>query len=259
MADYRLGEVVWRELICPDVARARAFYGELFGWSFLERPGTTEPSPGKSVPITYTMIKNGEAFIGGMLTLPEPSPPPHWMAYVSVEDVDVASERAKASGGSLIHGPQDLPGTGRFSIVKDPAGAAITAFRSSMGDGPSVYPPPVHSFCWESLHSGDASRAVDFYGSVFGWKKMQTGVPDAIVLGTGQTMVCDVQPASAGAPSRFVSHVLVPSLAAARERIPRLGGKVLAPAIPIPSFGQIAVLQDPQGVELAIFEPTQAS
>jgi predicted enzyme related to lactoylglutathione lyase len=29
-------------------------------------------------------------------------------------------------GGSIFHGPQDVPGVGRFYIIPDPAGAVIT-------------------------------------------------------------------------------------------------------------------------------------
>jgi len=254
---FRTGEVVWRELICPDVRRARAFYGELFGWSFEETPSTTEPAPGTKVSITYTMIKNAGVFIGGMLTLPEPSPPPHWMSYVSVDDVDEATARAKTHGGTLIHGPVELPGTGRFSIFKDPTGAAITAFRSATGDAPAPYPPPVHHFCWETLSSSDPAKAASFYESVFGWKKMEAPAPDAIVLGTGSEMVCDVQATSGGASSRFVTHVLVARLAASRERVKTLGGRVAEPEIPVPSFGRIALVGDPFGIMLGLFEPSQ--
>jgi len=255
---FRTGEVVWRELICPDVGRARAFYGELFGWSFEERRSTTEPAPGNKVSIAYTMIKNADASIGGMLTLPEPGPPPHWMSYVSVEDVDAVTARATAQGGTVIHGPVDLPGTGRFSILKDPTRAAITAFHSTTGDAPAPYPPPVHHFCWETLNSSDPKKAVPFYKNVFGWKEMEAPEPDATVLGVGSEMVCDVQATTGGAPSRFVTHVLVARLAASRERVKALGGRVLDPEIPVPSFGRIALVSDPFGVELGLFEPSQS-
>ncbi len=251
---FRVGEVVWRELICPDVSQARLFYGELFGWTFVETTSTTEPTPGNQVPVAYTMIKTGDATIGGMLKLPEPAPPPHWMSYVSVADVDDTFAKVASAGGELIHGPVDVE-AGRFVIFKDPTGAPITAFRSKKGDAPVSHPPPLHSFCWETLSSSDPDRAVAFYSAVFGWKKMEVPEGDALVLGTGKSMVCDVQKTQGVAPSRFVTHVLVADLEATRDRLLRLGGKVLMLEVPVPGFGKLAVVTDPFGVEFSLFEP----
>ena len=51
--------------------------------------------------------------------------------------------------------------------------------------------------------------------------------------------------------------MLVARLAASRERVKTLGGRVLEPEIPVPSFGRIALVSDPFGVELGLFEPSQ--
>ena len=89
---YTPGRVVWRELMTRDVAKARAFYGELFGWRFEE----VDMGPmGK-----YTMVHAGAKPIGGLWPKPEGDPRPSaWMSYVSVEDVDQASEQAKPKAG----------------------------------------------------------------------------------------------------------------------------------------------------------------
>jgi predicted enzyme related to lactoylglutathione lyase len=56
--------------------------------------------------------------------------PPNWMSYLSVSDCDAAAERALAAGASVIVPAQDIPNTGRFSVLQDPTGAvfAIIAF-----------------------------------------------------------------------------------------------------------------------------------
>jgi len=62
------------------------------------------------------------------MTMPSDVPdmvPAHWMAYIAVDDVDAAAAKLDSLGGTLIHGPQDIPNVGRFCIIQDPTGAAV--------------------------------------------------------------------------------------------------------------------------------------
>jgi predicted enzyme related to lactoylglutathione lyase len=52
---------------------------------------------------------------------------------------------------------------------------------------------------------------------------------------------------------------LVASLETTRDRLLRLGGKVLMPEVPVPGFGKLAVVTDPFGVEFSLFEPRPMS
>ena len=54
--------------------------------------------------------------------------PSFWLPYFLVADVDASSEKAKALGGQIHFGPQDIPGTGRFAVIADPQGAAFSIF-----------------------------------------------------------------------------------------------------------------------------------
>ena len=36
------------------------------------------------------------------------------------------AEKTKELGGTVMHGPQDIPGVGRFCVIQDPTGAAIS-------------------------------------------------------------------------------------------------------------------------------------
>ena len=51
---------IWREIMTPDVAASKRFYGEVFGWKFDEMPMDG---------FTYTMIMNGETGVGGIGSL----------------------------------------------------------------------------------------------------------------------------------------------------------------------------------------------
>jgi uncharacterized protein len=118
------GAFCWNELYTRDPARATAFYGELFGW----RPeGVKMAAP----PYDYTIYMLGEMRVGGMMEIPkEWGPvPPHWLVYFAVDDVDAAEAKARSLGARSVLAPADVPNVGRFTILKDPQGAAFALFR----------------------------------------------------------------------------------------------------------------------------------
>jgi len=115
------GAFSWNELMTTDPGAALAFYGKLFGW-------TSEPM---SMPDgVYHVVKTGGAGVGGIMTMPAQAAaggmPPCWGAYVTVDDVDAAARKAVELGGRVVHGPEDVPGVGRFAVLLDPQGAAIS-------------------------------------------------------------------------------------------------------------------------------------
>lgn len=110
-----LHAINWNELCTPDPAAAAKFYGEMFGW-------TTEAMPGMD---HYTLVKQGDRTFGGIIAPPKPGIPPHWINYVSVEDVDATVARATALGAKICLPPFDIGEAGRIAIITDPQGAAI--------------------------------------------------------------------------------------------------------------------------------------
>jgi len=116
--------VCWNELATPDVEKAGDFYTGLFGW-------------GKNVqqmgPMTYTSFMNGERPAGGMYTPPPEMGdiPPHWLVYFAVDDTDAMLARATELGAQVCAPPMDIPGTGRFAVLKDPQGAAFAIIKLS--------------------------------------------------------------------------------------------------------------------------------
>lgn len=105
------------ELTTGDLEKAKSFYQGLFDWSFQEM----EVGPGR----TYTMIRVGEGTGGGMMATPAPGVPTAWLAYVLVDDIAAATEKAKSLGATIAHEVTEVPNAGWFSIVVDPTGATL--------------------------------------------------------------------------------------------------------------------------------------
>lgn len=113
------GAFSWNELLTADVAGAKAFYGELLGWT-LQDTGEF----GRD----YTLAKAGETTVGGIMAIPEEAKgmPPSWGAYVTVDDVDKLLPQVEKLGGRVIVPPRDIPGLGRFMVIQDPQGAMLS-------------------------------------------------------------------------------------------------------------------------------------
>jgi predicted enzyme related to lactoylglutathione lyase len=109
------------ELYTHDLKASKKFYSSLFGW---ELDDVTMPDG-----MNYTMIKAGEGTGGGMMTAPDPGIPPHWLAYVAVDDLAASTKRAKELGATMIMENNPVPGYGKFTIFKDPMGALIAMWE----------------------------------------------------------------------------------------------------------------------------------
>jgi len=247
----RAGHFVWRELNTPNLDESKAFYGGLFGWTIVD----TDVAMGDST-FTMPMIGNGDDVIGAMIpTGGDGEHPPHWMPYVSVDDVDAAAAAAKEAGGKVGVEPFDLP-RGRFSVVGDPSGAWITAYANKAGDADAKERPDVGDFCWETLVSQDLDAAKPFYKAVFGWTPVTGPMgTEAVFDAADGTGVADFQQSNSGMPSAWFTYVVVENLDDAKAKAEALGAKVQMPHVHIPGVGHIALIADPHGAALGLFQP----
>ena len=117
------GALCWSELTTRDTKAAEAFYTALFGWK------AKHSAP--SAVMEYTEFSVNDQPSIGMMAMPAqmpPTVPSYWMPYFQVTDCDASAAKAKELGASVMVGPQDIPSTGRFAIVKDPQGAMFAVF-----------------------------------------------------------------------------------------------------------------------------------
>lgn len=99
--------IVWHQLNTTDVARAKRFYAEAFGWN------DTEPTNVSMHDFAATMPGTHAA----------------WLFHFGVSDLDATAAKVKAAGG-LVAGVVKLPGGDRLAVCDDPQGAFV-AFRGA--------------------------------------------------------------------------------------------------------------------------------
>ena len=122
----RVGHCAWNELYVADPAAALHFYGMRFGWV---KDGEMDMGPmGK-----YEFLRHGE-MIGAVMPKPPQAPVPAWNYYFRVDDIDRAAASIGAHGGTVVHGPVEVPGGDWSMNAIDPQGAAF-ALVGKKGSG----------------------------------------------------------------------------------------------------------------------------
>ncbi|MET0364514.1 MAG: VOC family protein [Sphingobium sp.] len=115
----RVGHCAWNELTTSDQKAAWHFYGTRFGWT---KEGEMDMGPMG----TYDFIRHSSptgGVIGAIMTGTAEMGPPHWTQYFRVPDIDAAKATVEANGGTVVHGPNEIPG-GDFAMnAIDPQGA----------------------------------------------------------------------------------------------------------------------------------------
>ena len=112
------GHCAWNELYAADQAAAFEFYEAMFGWQ-----------KGDSMPMgelgDYTFLNHGGAMIGAVMKKPPEAPAVTWNYYFRVSGIDAATQRIRAAGGTVVTGPEKVPGDEWVVFALDPQGAAF--------------------------------------------------------------------------------------------------------------------------------------
>ncbi|WP_024795714.1 VOC family protein [Tomitella biformata] len=123
----------------------------------------------------------------------------------------------------------------------------------------TVRPLPLGTPCWIDLMSSDTAAAIDFYSAVFGWQADVSDDPRYGGYGTFSkydSPVAGVMPAQEGNPDQNVWSVYLATddIAASSAKAESAGGQVIMPAMTVPEQGQMAMLTDPAGAVISLWQ-----
>ena len=238
------GKIVWHDLVTPDPGRARAFYGALLGWTF------------EQLSNGYWLARNDGIAVAGIAALNSSQGLAHWLAHMSVPDVDAAAELAKSNGGEILLKPFDLPGRGRVAVLRDPQGAAFAVLRTRGGD-PVDGEPLLNGWLWNEIWTLAPELGVPFYQSLTGLRsdRRQVDGIDYRYLAEGQTPRFGlIEKPNRGLANTWVSYVRVDDARVAAATVPALGGKVMVGPRPTLRDSTVAIITDPNGAGLVLQE-----
>jgi predicted enzyme related to lactoylglutathione lyase len=250
----RAGRFCWHEAMTTDLSSSLLFYKGLFGWE------TREVDMGPMGP--YHVIHVGGKDIGGFAKLdPSRGAPSHWLAYITVEQLDKDVARATQMGGRILVPPTDIPQTGRFAIVADPSGAAFAPFQYSHDPEQKPEEQGPGEFCWNELLTGDTGEAGRFYAELFGWTSVIHELGESgrytIFQRDGKDAAGMMQmPAQARTqtPPFWLPYVGTVDIDTSFSRALSLGATGFVEPSPIEGVGFFSVLGDPTGATFALFQ-----
>lgn len=115
---------------------------------------------------------------------------------------------------------------------------------------------------WFEYVSTNAPKAQGFYGEVFGWSTREVpmpGQPYTMIAVDGDT-IGGYRPTPPGAPTQaqWIPHLQVANAAESAAQAKALGGTIAMPAAKLGEVGSMAVVRDPHGAVVALWQPSQA-
>jgi predicted enzyme related to lactoylglutathione lyase len=242
------GAPCWVDLMSSDLAKSKAFYGELFGWVVGE--------PAEEFGGYRTFELDGEQVAGLMARQDDGVPMDLWSVYLAVTDTEATVGAVEAAGGQVYSGAMAVGDLGVMAIVADPAGAMIGMWQPGEHRGGVVATDgaPCH---WE-LWTRDHDASLGFYESVFGWQGRTTTHSEpgftytTLDIADGEN--AGVMDASGflpeGVPSHWSVYFAVDDVHKTLERVEALGGSIVQAAEDTP-YGVLATASDSTG---AIFK-----
>jgi predicted enzyme related to lactoylglutathione lyase len=245
------GSWIWYELLTTDTDAAIDFYGKIVGWTASKFPG----------PMDYNILSAGADNVAGVMKNPAPTAPA-WLGYVGVDDVDATVAKIESLDGKVHMPATDLPGVGRMAMVEDPQGAYFYVMRGESPEASKAYGRmELGKASWNELQTIDDTAALDFYGTVFGWKKsgampMPWGdysflTPDGEDEVWGAMMPRE-KPEN---PVGWNFYFRVPDIEVAHAKVKELGGTPFHDPMEVPGGERVFFATDPQGATFGLVAP----
>lgn len=260
------GAIAWIDLGSHAIAGSRAFYGDLFGWTF-EDQGAEYGN--------YHLIHAGEALIGGLMstvgmTCPEGGQvTTEWGVYLTTPDIAATLAQVPQAGGDVVMEAMPVGDRGQMAAIHDAGGAFVGLWQPGSVDGidlPTTPGTPV----WFEVMSTDFDAALPFYrdvlgwdvhwsagspdgGNEHGWRYVTHGAEDGALAG-----LCDAKGVVAeGTTAYWRIYLGTADIAQDLDRIPDLGGEILDGPVDSP-FGRLATIRDPQGATFQLIQTPSA-
>lgn len=243
---HQHGSFAWVDLMTTDVAAAKRFYGELFGWTYNDIPMddgmfyTIANLQGRPVA---GMMEQASSEAGGM--------PLGWQTYIAVDNADAAAALAVDAGATLLYPPMDVFDAGRQVTLQDPTGGVVSLWEARKHIG-SQYAAGPGIANWQELWTTDAAAAGNFFSKFLGWNcTINTGTNGQpyVSCHNGEAPVAVIMtlgPEVAGVPPHWAVYFGAVDVKASAAQAQSLGGSIIVEPTEMAGF-PFALLQDPEG------------
>lgn len=111
--------IVHVEIPAQDPQAASRFYSELFGWQLQSLPSM------EYIRFQSNGVTGGFVGLGG----PMQHQTGELLVYVGSDDIDGDLRKAEQLGGKILIPKTEIPNTGWFGVIEDPAGNRLGLFH----------------------------------------------------------------------------------------------------------------------------------
>ena len=241
------GKFVWADLLTTDIPAAAKFYRSVFGW--------------QATPVgdDYILLSNNGRRIAGIVKNKfqlEDDESNQWINFVSTISVDDVHVRLIDAGATVEAGPMTIDGRGKVGVYIAPDSAVFGTIESSTGD-PEEKAAGLNDWVWTELWSTDTGAAAEFYRTlgydvVDNWNSEND---QDLILATGKVARAGlVEGHQSQTKSIWLGYILVDSVEAVIARSEEAGGKIHRPQGEAKTAGNMALISDPTGGLVAIYE-----
>jgi len=121
---------------------------------------------------------------------------------------------------------------------------------------------PTGRFVWFEYVSQDAKKAQGFFGELFGWSTKAVPMPEGeytmIAAPDGRTIGGYFAAPDSKTPAGWLPYLHVQSAADSAAKVKKLGGSVMKEPFKVADIATMAVVADPHGAGLALWQPSKA-
>jgi predicted enzyme related to lactoylglutathione lyase len=249
----KAGDFCWINMLTPEPAQAREFFGGLLGWTYIEMPG-----------MGHLVQVNGRN-IGGLFDLAGPSTPPGTPpligVMVKVDSADATAAQVNELGGRAMPA-FDIADQGRMAVCFDPNGANFDLWEGKASPGTDADSRSHGAPSWFETLTTDIDRAATFYAKLFGWAPQVKPMPGIVYTtfslgGTPIAGMMQITPQMGAMPPCWGTYFAVNDAAAAGRETAAKGGRICVPLQDVPDVGRFCSLTSPQGVPFSVIEYTR--
>jgi predicted enzyme related to lactoylglutathione lyase len=237
------GQIVWYNLVTPNIADSKEFYGSILDWTF-----TDIVLRGQK----FSIIKHNNVPMGSMLEIPN-ADASIWLASISVSDIQEAITRYTSNGGKLLIEPFTVSNTGEQVILEGPLGEKI-AYINNPASPVSLVDNGPNQWIWTELWSNDTTKSKAFYEKVWNVETSQTqvkGKPYWYFEKESKKVAGMIPNPAEGTNTQWVPYVNMIDVEELHEKLRALDVNVmLAPQET--GKGTVLIFQDPNGATMGV-------
>jgi predicted enzyme related to lactoylglutathione lyase len=246
----RSGEFCWINILTPQPALARDFFGTLLGWTYFEIPGVGHG------------IKAGGVEFGGLFDLESPNTPPgarpELGVMVKVESADATCEKTVTLGGRAKP-TFDINGKLRMAVCADPNGASFDVWEAKHSHGTEILGTQPGAPSWFELMTTDVTGAAKFYSELFGWTTDVAPLPGSTytTFKLGPLSVAgmlELTPQMGNQRPQWVTYFTVTDAEATAREAVTLGAVICRRVRDVPGTGRFCGITSPQGITFCVVE-----